>query len=213
MKLNLITVVFLFLATITNSFAESVHDFVSENLSFPFRSQQLPVSEKVMNDEIIDIDPFDAPGVGMVDLPQFRMIFGYGSLSIFDALGVDEIAGLKRSDAQFKIDSLKALGKTEVDGAFIAGLTNIHGRQIFMFFNLERLKSGIHYANRVLNHEPLHLARYLITTVQNPMVDYIRDPYVKLDDDNEEYFAEVTERAATIAMERYRRIMNNAQRP
>jgi hypothetical protein len=185
--------------------------FIPENLSFAFRSKKLPVSGAVAIDEMIDIEPFDAPGVGMVDLPQFRLIFGYGSLSIFDALGVDEVAGLKRADAIQKISDLKAHGKTEADGAFIAGLTNLHGRQMFMFFNLDRLNSSVGYANRVLAHEPLHLARCLITTVKNPMVDYINDPYVKLDDDNEEYFAEVLERAAAIAINRYQKIQPDSK--
>ena len=179
---------------------------IPENLSFDFTSLKLPVSGSVVSDEIIDIDPFEAPGAGVVDPPQFRVIFGNGSLSIFDALKVEEIAGLKRSDAEKKIRELKSQGKTEADGAFIAGLTNIHGRQIFMFFNLDRLNSSLEYAHRVLTHEPLHMARFLITTIQNPNVDYFNDPYVKLDDDNEEYFGEVLERVAAIAMNRYSKI-------
>lgn len=188
------------------NFLIQTDEFIYEHLSFDFRSKKLPVSGSVVSDEIIDIDPFEAPGAGVVDLPQFRIIFGKGSISIFDALGVSEIAGLKRIDAEQKIDQLKAVGKSEAEGAFIAGLTNIHGRQIFMFFNLDRLNSSLEYAHRVLAHEPLHMARFLITTIQNPNVDYINDPYVKLDDDNEEYFAEVLERVTAIALNRYQKI-------
>jgi hypothetical protein len=177
--------------------------FTRDDLSFPFQWKANPLKPGVVLDQIIDLDPFDAPGKTQADFTEFRIIFGYGSLSIFDALGVNEVAGLKRSDAEAKIRALEAEGKSEKDGAFIAGLTNIHGRQIFMFFNLNRLASSTEYAIRVLSHEPVHLARFLITTEAKPDVDYYNDPYVTLNDDNEEYFAESIERLTTVALDRY----------
>jgi len=177
--------------------------FTRDDLSFPFQWMNNPLKPGVVLDQIIDLDPFDAPGKNQADFTEFRIIFGYGSLSIFDALGVDEVAGLKRSEAEAKIRTLASEGKTEKDGAFIAGLTNIRGRQIFMFFNLTRLASSTEFGIRVLAHESVHLARYLITTEANPLVDYFNDPYVTLNDDNEEYFAESIERLTTVALDRY----------
>jgi hypothetical protein len=177
--------------------------FTRDDLSFPFQWKANPLRPGVVLDEVIDLDPFDAPGKSGADFTEFRIIFGQGSLSIFDALGVDEVAGLKRSDAMAKIRLLEAEGKTERDGAFIAGLTNIHGRQIFMFFNLNRLAFSTEYAIRVLSHEPVHLARYLITQEAKPDVDYYNDPYATLNDENEEYFAESIERLTTLALDRY----------
>ncbi len=177
--------------------------FTRDDLSFPFQWMANPVKPGVVLDQIIDLDPFDAPGKNQADFTEFRIIFGYGSLSIFDALGVDEVGGLKRSDAEAKIRVLASEGRTEKDGAFIAGLTNIHGRRIFMFFNLTRLASSTEFGIRVLAHESVHLARYLITTEANPKVDYYNDPYVTLNDENEEYFAESIERLTTVALDRY----------
>ena len=177
--------------------------FTRDDLSFPFQWMANPVKPGVVLDQIIDLDPFNAPGKDHADFTEFRIIFGNGSLSIFDALGVDEVAGLKRSEAETKIRNLAAEGKSEKDGAFIAGLTNIHGRQIFMFFNLTRMASSTEFGIRVLSHESVHLARYLITTEANPKVDYYNDPYVTLNDDNEEYFAESIERLTTVALDRY----------
>ena len=156
--------------------------FTRDDLSFPFQWKANPLKPGVVLDQVIDLDPFDAPGKPHADFTEFRIIFGYGSQSIFDALGVNEVAGLKRSDA---------------------GLTNIHGRQIFMFFNLNRLGFSSEFAIRVLSHEPLHLSRYLITQEAKPDVDYYNDPYVTLNDENEEYFAESIERLTTLALDRY----------
>ncbi len=177
--------------------------FTPDDLSFPFQWKANPLQPGLVLDQVIDLDPFDAPGKPHVDFTEFRIIFGYGSQSIFDALGVDEVAGLKRTDAMAKIKSLEAQGKSERDGAYIAGLTNIHGRQIFMFFNLNRLAFSSEFAIRVLSHEPLHLARYLITQEAKPDVDFYNDPYVTLNDENEEYFAESIERLTTLALDRY----------
>jgi hypothetical protein len=177
--------------------------FTPDDLSFPFQWKSNPIKSGIVLDQIIDLDPFDAPGKDHADFTEFRIIFGKGSLSIFDALGVDEVAGLRRVDAEAKIRALAEEGKSEKDGAFIAGLTNVHRRQIFMFFNLTRMSSSTEYAIRVLSHEPVHLARYLITTEANPTIDYVKDPYVTLNDETEEYFSESIERLTTIALDRY----------
>jgi hypothetical protein len=150
--------------------------FTRDDLSFSFQWKANSLRPGVVLDQVIGLDPFDAPGKPHADFTEFRIIFGYGSQSIFDALGVDEVAGLRRTDARVKIRSLEAEGKSERDGAYIAGLTNIHGRQIFMFFNLNRMAFSTEFAIRVLSHEPLHLARYLITQEAKHEVDYYNDP-------------------------------------
>jgi hypothetical protein len=43
----------------------------------------------------------------------------------------------------------------------------------------------------------------LITQEAKPDVDYYNDPYVTLNDENEEYFAESIERLTTLALDRY----------
>jgi hypothetical protein len=175
-----------------------------EDISFNFTAQPLELSPKVIVDEWIEIAPFEAPGKGVVKPPRFRLIMGYGSQSVFDALKVDEVAGLYKKDALEFIANLGRSGKTEKDGAFIAGLTNIYnGNHFFVFYNLERMAFSKPYAYRILSHEPLHMARLLITTIENPLIDYIKDPWTVLDDSNEEYFAEMLERVAAISMHRY----------
>ena len=59
------------------------------------------------------------------------------------------------------------------------------------------------YASRLLAHEPLHMAKLLITTIDKPEIDYVKDPWVNMTDDNEEYFAETLERIAAICTDRY----------
>ena len=180
-------------------------DWSSEDLSFAFSSFELPRSPNIPVNQLIQISPFVAPGRdGVIAPTSFRIIMGYGSLSIFDALGTDEVAGLKRKDAQKFIEDLRQQGKTEIDGAFIAGLTNIHkGNEFFIFFNLDRMMHSNGYASRLLAHEPLHMAKLLITTIEKPGIDYIKDPWVNMTDDNEEYFAETLERIAAICTDRY----------
>jgi hypothetical protein len=76
-------------------------------------------------DQMIQFSPFKAPGrEGIIILSKIRLIMGYGSLLLLDALKTDEVAGLKRSDAEKFIENLRLQGKTETDGAFIAGFTN-----------------------------------------------------------------------------------------
>jgi hypothetical protein len=179
-----------------------------EHLSFPFRWKANRLKPGVALDQTILIDPFDAPGKKNIRFDEFRIILGYGSLSVFDALGTDEVAGLKRQDAEEKIRKLQAIGETERNGSFIAGLVNVHEGKMFMFFNLTRLAHSDPFAFRLLSHEPLHLARLLITTEEKPCVDYLRDSYTNLNDENEEYFAETLERLTTIAIDRYFKILS-----
>lgn len=191
-----------------------------EDLSFGFKSlpnDQGPGARTVLRDEWIRIDPFEAPGFPATDrqglvTPEFRVIFGEGSESIFDALGTDEVAGLRRADARKHIEKLRREGRTEADGAFIAGLTNVHEGRIFMFFNVTRLRSSTSYSHRVLTHEPLHLARMLISKGLRPSLDFYKDAYRRLDDRTEELFAETLERGAAIALDRYRQLPRTPSR-
>jgi hypothetical protein len=137
-------------------------------------------------------------------------------MSIFDVFGVDETAGLTRSECQAHLDKLAKEGKTETwDGAYIAGLCNWAGDQIYCFYNVGRI-SMPGYANRVLPHESLHMARMLITLEAN---EYIRTNqgkdkwwedekavFTQLSDDNEEYFAETLERCNAIAYDRWDKV-------
>jgi hypothetical protein len=99
-------------------------------------------------------------------------------MAIFDAFGVSETAGLSRSDCQAHLDQLKVNGQSETwDGAFIAGLTNWSGAELYVFYNVGRmLWPG--YANRILPHESLHLTRDLITINAN---EYIKQNQGKKD--------------------------------
>ena len=208
MQMGLLTLLMFFLSHQT----VYAQNWRTENLSFEFSSMQLPLKKNVLVDELIQISSFEAPGrEGVILPPKFRIIMGHGSLSLFDALGTDEVAGLRREDAQKFIDDLHQQGKTEVDGAFIAGLTNIHDKsEFFVFFNLERMGHSAGYASRILAHEPLHMARLLITTIENPTIYYIKDPWVNLTDDNEEYFAETLERIAAICTARFHHLVKRA---
>lgn len=196
---------FIFVLTFCLSQNLYAQEWKLENLSFDFKSYPLNLNPGVLIDELIEISPFEAPGKeGVIIPPKFRIIMGFGSLSLFDALNVNEVAGLKREDAVQHIESLRLQGKTEKDGAFIAGLTNLYnGREFFVFFNLERMKHSTGYASRLIAHEPLHMARLLITTIENPTIDYINDPWTNLTDNNEEYFAEMLERISAICFDRY----------
>ena len=132
---GLITFIAIFIFINDSLYAQ---DWSSEDLSFAFSSFELPRSPNIPVNQLIQISPYVAPGRdGVIAPPSFRIIMGYGSLSIFDALGTDEVAGLKRKDAQKFIEDLRQQGKTEIDGAFIAGLTNIHnGNEFFIFLPL-----------------------------------------------------------------------------
>ena len=180
------------------------------DISFKIKVKTMPKEESIILHEVVEIEEYDAVGEKNVNLPKFHLIYGNNSLAIFDAFGVDEVAGLKREDAVEFIENLKKQGKTEKDGSFMAGLTNFSGDQIFMFFNVERLNfKG--FANRVLPHEALHLSRYLISLYKNKwMRENLNTPnwwedkratFTELNDDNEEFFAETLERTTAIAMD------------
>jgi hypothetical protein len=180
------------------------------DISFKIKVKTMPKKENIILHEVVEIEEYDAVGEKNVNLPKFHLIYGNNSLAIFDAFGVDEVAGLKREDAVEFIENLKKQGKTEKDGSFMAGLTNFSGDQIFMFFNVERLNfKG--FANRVLPHEALHLSRYLISLYKNKwMRENLNTPnwwedkratFTELNDDNEEFFAETLERTTAIAMD------------
>ena len=180
------------------------------DISFKIKVKTMPKKEGVLLHEVVTIEEYEARGEKNINLPPFHLIYGDSSLAIFDAFSMNEIAGLKREDAVEHIDNLKKQGKTERDGSFMAGLTNFAGDEMFMFFNVERLNfKG--FANRVLPHEALHLARYLISLFKNEwMRNNLNTPnwwedkratFVDMNDDNEEFFAETLERTTAIAMD------------
>lgn len=185
-----------------------------EDIGFKFKSKKVPLKPGVISHEIITIDIFNTPdGFENIQFQPFHLIFGESSLAIFDAFDVQETAGLKRRDAQNFIEDLKSKDKTERDGAFIAGLTNWSGKELYMFFNLERMSSSIDYVNRVIPHESLHLTRALISISANEWLkknqgqkDWYLDPqsaFEKLEDENEEYFTESLERITSITYSKY----------
>ena len=88
----------------------------------------------VLLHEIITIKEFDLYDEPNINFYPFHLIYGSSSLAIFDALGVEEVAGLTRKDCEEFINDLKSKGKTERDDAFIAGLVNYSGDNLFMFF-------------------------------------------------------------------------------
>lgn len=184
-----------------------------EDISFKFKSQKAATPKGVLVHDIITIEAFNLPDKENIQFQKYHLIFGESSMAIFDAFGVNETAGLTRKDCQAHLDKLAAEGKTETwDGAYIAGLTNWAGAEYYCFYNVGRLLwPG--YANRVLPHESLHLARGLITIEAN---EYIRTnqgkdkwwederaTFTQLSDDNEEYFAETLERCNAIAYSRW----------
>ena len=189
-----------------------------KDLSFNVRVKEMPKSKTILLHEIITIETFDLGDEKNISFVPFHIIFGDSSLAIFDALGVEELAGLKRSDCVEFLENLKKKGKTERDGSFIAGLCNFSGNNVFMFFNVQRL-SFKGFASRVLPHEALHLARLLITLRENEWVknnlttpEWYLDPrakFVDMNDDNEEFFAETLERTSAIAIDAWQRISDD----
>jgi hypothetical protein len=185
------------------------------DLSFKIKIKNVPLKKGVLLHEIVTLEEFDLPDEENINFYPFHLIYGDSSLAIFDAFGVDEVAGLKRADAEKKINELKAQGKTEKDGSFIAGLTNYVGDKLFMFFNVARL-SYEGFANRVLPHEALHLSRSLISLLKNDWVrENLNTPkwwedkravFVEMGDSNEEFFAETLERTTAIAMDGWYRV-------
>ena len=186
-----------------------------KDLSFKIKIKNVPLQKGVLLHEIVTLEEFDLPDEENINFYPFHLIYGDSSLAIFDAFGVDEVAGLKRKDCEEFINNLKAQGKTEKDGSFIAGLTNYVGDKLFMFFNVGRLSYG-GFANRVLPHEALHLSRSLISLLKNDWVrENLNTPkwwedkravFVDMGDSNEEFFAETLERTNAIAMDGWYRV-------
>ena len=183
-----------------------------EDLSFKFKVQNVPLKDNVASHQIITIEVFDLPDGyrKAVKLRPYHLIFGENSLGIFDAFGVNEVAGLNKKDCEEYIAKLAAEGKTEKDDAYIGGLCNFSGNNLFEFFNLERMKKpGM--GKRLLFHEMVHIARNLISLFENPAIDpskpkWWEDPkatFTDMTDATEEFFAEVQERTGTIADNRW----------
>ena len=184
-----------------------------EDLSFKFRSRPGPKPKGVLVHDIITIDVFNSPDKENIQFEPYHLIFGDSSMAIFDAFNVNETAGLTRRECQAHLDKLAAEGKSETwDGAYVAGLCNWAGDQIYCFYNVARLLwPG--YANRVLPHESLHMARMLITLEANEFIRTNqgkgewwaddRATFTQLSDENEEYFAETLERCNAIAYSRW----------
>jgi hypothetical protein len=117
-----------------------------------------------------------------VQIPQgFELILGENSLALFDHLDTEQVAGLYKADAEKKIDSQTS--------AFIAGLTNLHQKKIFVFLNMLRIRKE----PSIMVHESVHMAKIIMTLKYLPNVDLFRDPYLNITDENEEEFAETVE--------------------
>lgn len=179
-----------------------------EDLSFKITSNQLSKVPGVLSHEIITIDVFDLPDGyrQKVALRPYHLVFGENSLAIFNAFKLNTIAGLTRSDCEKFIQE----NGSERKDAFIGGLTNWAGNQIFQFFNVDRLRApGMD--RRLIPHESLHLARTLISLFENPKInpdepEWWNKPenaYTDMKDATEEFFAEVLERCSTIAYDRW----------
>lgn len=182
------------------------------DISFKFKIDKGRLGPGVISHDIVTIDVFNTPDRENVQFVPYHLIFGQDSLAIFDAFDTDEVAGLTRQECIKHIEGLKAQGKDETEDAYIAGLSNWAGNTPFQFFNVTRLnRPG--YATRVLTHESLHVARMLITTMDNEYVrtnvgkpDWWKDPksaFANMQDENEELFAESLERISSIAFDRW----------
>lgn len=184
-----------------------------EDLTFKLKSKKMSTGKGVLIHDYITIEAFNLPDRESIQFQSYHLIFGESSMAIFDAFGVNETAGLLRSDCQAHLDKLKVNGESETwNGAFIAGLTNWSGAELYVFYNVGRLLwPG--FANRVLPHESLHLTRDLITINANEYIkqnqgkkDWWADDratFTNLEDNNEEYFAETLERCNAIAYSRW----------
>jgi hypothetical protein len=125
---------------------------------------------------------------------DFELILGENSVALFDFLKTEEVAGLYRADALKKVDSTTS--------AFIAGLSNIFQHRKFIFLNLKRVRPD----HSVLVHETVHMARTLMTIKYNPNVDLYKDPYIIIDDSNEEEFAETVEKVYQVVVSEFKKI-------
>jgi len=187
---------------------------VVEDLSFKFKVRRMPKKAGILLHEVITFEVFDLPDDyrKAVKLRPYHLIFGENSLSIFDAFGLKDVAGLKRKDAEAHLAKLAAAGKTEKDDAFIAGLVNYAGAELFQFFNGDKIsKPG--WSNRIIPHECVHIARNLISLFENPSIDTAKPEwwasapaFTKMEDASEEFFAEVQERASGVALDRWDKI-------
>jgi hypothetical protein len=186
---------------------EELEDREQKSIS---KSISLPKKTGVLLHELVTVGVFDVIDKKDIKLQPYHLIFGDSSLSIFDAFGTNEIAGLTREGAEEHITKMESEGRTEMDDAYIGGLTNFYRDQLFEFINMQRASSP-GYINRILAHESLHLTRYLITLSENEWMrnnlktdnwwEDERAVMVDLINDNEEYFAEVLERTTAIAYE------------
>lgn len=186
-----------------------------EDLSFQIKSRSISKTPGVLSHELITIDIFDLPDGyrDKVSLRPYHLIFGESSLAIFDTFKLDTIAGLSRTNCEKFLADKKAKGEDEYNDAFIGGLTNFAGNQIFQFFNVSRMRHpGM--ARRLLTHESLHLSRTLISLFENPKIN-LDEPewwnkpentYTDMKDASEEFFAEVLERTSTIAFNRWDKV-------
>lgn len=177
----------------------------SQNLTgIKFTTNKQPTIPGVISHEIITLGKFDVGDKKNIQLEPYHLIFGESSLTIFDAFNTDEVAGLTREDAEKQIKDTES----EVNDAFIAGLTNWSGNQLFCFYNTAR-----NITLRTISHESLHLTKDLITLEENK---WIRDNVGKgewwendkaifsnTNDENDEYWCEVMERVNTIALHRF----------
>lgn len=187
-----------------------------DKLSFDTNIKNVPLKPGVLLHQIIEIDVFDLPDEYRkeVKLKPYHLIFGESSMAIFDAFGVNETAGLTRQACQEHLNKLEAEGKTEIDDAYIAGLVNFSGGQLYQFFNIQALERSAGYPYRIIPHESLHMARNLISFFENPNINTLEPnwwenpeyAFTNLEDASEEFFGEVLERVTEVAFTRYNKI-------
>jgi hypothetical protein len=175
-----------------------------------FSFEDVKGSKDVISHKVFTIKPFINPEDNKkITLKPFHFILGKSSLSIFEVFQADEIAGLKKQDC---IEFLEK-NKSEKEDGFIAGLTNVYDGKLFMFFNMARIENLT--KEIIVPHECLHLARYLITLMENKSIDladkewWKKVEFTKLKDDNEEMFAEVLERCTYIVFDQLENTTNN----
>jgi len=191
-----------------NTFRAFLKEEQEMDLGFDTQIKKLPNKPGVLLHELVNIGVFDVRDRKGIELQPYHLIFGDSSLAIFDAFNTDNLAGLTRKGAEEHIAKMQAEGKTERDDAYMGGLTNFYGDQLFEFINVERASSP-GQVHRLLPHESLHVTRYLITLAENEWMrnnlktdkwwEDERAVMVDLINDNEEYFAEVLERTTAIA--------------
>jgi len=177
-----------------------------------FSFEDVKGSKSVISHKILNIKPFINPEDDKkVILTPFHFILGKNSLTIFEVFQADEIAGLKKQDC---IEFLEK-NKSEKEDGFIAGLTNVYDGKLFIFFNMARIENLT--KEIIVPHECLHLARLLITLMENKSIDladkewWKKVEFTKLKDDNEEMFAEVLERCTYSVFHQLENITNNDQ--